>query len=419
MTPLKQGGHILILAGDTDGNIGDRAIVYSMCAEFKRLRPEVKISIVSGNPAFDKGYFGVDAIPRGIKGILNLLGTARKSDLIVCGGGGLFQDDDSLVKMPYWFFRIALLRLVSIQTRIIAYSLGVGPLRSPLTKCFARLAFACMDIISVRDLQAKQTAAHLTSKPIHIVPDPALLLPAAPKKAAYEILRAHDLPLGKAPLIGVAVRHWFHQNGSVIPHKYAFKYRLRSIPGRSQCEKMVALLADVLDRLAANHGAFILFLPTYNVMHEADDKICLQVMTTMKCNQKRLLRIRDPLLYKAVSGCLDVMLGGRMHPTILAASAGTNIVGLSYNQKFSGFFGLLGLCGKIIDLGDFVDGHQAPALYGLLTEAMGHNFHVRKRAGQVANVTRRFNADVVMPLLALTLHKQHVTNMKSAIMPSN
>ena len=113
------------------------------------------------------------------------------------------------------------------------------------------------------------------------------------------------------------------------------------------------------------------------------------------------------------------MLGGRMHPTILAASAGTNVVGLSYNQKFSGFFGLLGLPEKVIGLEDFVGRDQTGTLYGLLAEAMEHDFHVKKRAEQLANQTRKFNADVVMPLLTPRLHKQHVVNMKSAIMPTN
>ena len=35
---------LIILAGDTDDNIGDRAIVYSMCNELRNLDPRLRIA---------------------------------------------------------------------------------------------------------------------------------------------------------------------------------------------------------------------------------------------------------------------------------------------------------------------------------------------------------------------------------------
>ncbi len=380
---------ILILAGDTDGNIGDRAIMFSMCHEFRRINPKLEITFVSGNPGADSIFFGVETVPRGIRGLPALIKAAKMSDLILCGGGGLFQDDDSLVKMPYWAIRIAMVR--AINKKIIGYSLGVGPLKKITSRLFARLAFACMEHITVRDNLAKETAETLTSNPVYVIPDPGLLLPSAPREEAIDILERNNIPLNGVPIIGVAARKWFHQSSAIIPHKYAVKYNLRKIPGKEKCEKMIHLLAEVLDRVVANYKAFILFLPTYNVSHEADNLICKKIMHKMNSPCTKLLNIYNPMLYKAVTGCMTAMLGVRMHPTIFAADAGTNIVGLAYNQKFFGFFELLGIQSKVIPVADFVANDQKDKLFDLLSEAVVSEFNLQQKVLDLKNNLRKFN----------------------------
>jgi polysaccharide pyruvyl transferase WcaK-like protein len=397
--PFSKLKTILILCGDIDGNIGDKAIVYAMCRELKLLLPSVRISLVSSNAAKAERYFGAAIIPKGIKGLPALLKWSRRSDLILVGGGGLFQDDDSLIKMPYWGLRVALLRMLNPNKPIVGYSLGIGPLHKPLSKFFARVALACMNLISVRDLAAKQTAASLTAKAIHLVPDPALLLPAGSKQQALDRLREHGVPVQGVPIIGVALRRWFHQKGSLIPHKYAAKYRLRRIPGEADCEKMIALIADVLSQIIRRYNAFIVFLPTYNVAHEADDILCQQVIHRMQTLQAKLIRIDDPMDYKALASCLDVLLGARMHPTIFAAACGTRIVGLSYNQKFSGFFELMGLPDEVIPLPEFVRQKQSRWLFDRLAEGIEKEVDIQSRADALAHKLRAFNERMILPLL--------------------
>jgi polysaccharide pyruvyl transferase CsaB len=380
----------LVLAGDSDENIGDRAILLATCEELKRLDPLVRISIVSGDPDRDRSFFGVHAIPRGARGLLDLAKAARRSDLVLCGGGGLFQDDTSLIKMPYWALRLALVR--SLASRVIGYSLGVGPLDSPSSRLAARLAFLCMEAVSVRDGPARSLAEGLTSKPVWLVPDPSLLLSAAPPHETDALLQEAGLSSDASPLIGVAVRRCFHQYPSLIPHKYAARFKLRRIPGQEACNEMIRLLAEVLDRVSGQEHATVLFLPTYNAPHEGDDQICLGIMDRMKTEQKALLRIRDPRLYKAVAARLGVMLGGRMHPTILSASAGTPTVGLSYNQKFRGFFDLIGRGDKVMDVEDFVTGRLTTALASLLTAAICEGSGTAPAIFDLSEETRRFTA---------------------------
>lgn len=385
---------ILILSGDIDGNLGDGAIALATCESLLKLDNQLGIALVSDQSVLAKKLPNLLLIPRGLKGLPRLLARARESDFILCGGGGLFQDDDSLIKMPYWALRLLLVRMVC--RRIIGYSLGVGPLRFAGSRFFARLAFACMERVSVRDPLALATARTATAKPLTLVPDPALLLASGSREGAGGLLQEHGVPLDGAPLIGVALRKWFHHTTTLIPHKYAVKYRLRKIPGQEKCRKMAVLLATVLDRLAREHGAFIVFLPTYNVAHEADSDTCREVMEKMGSPRKALLAVQDPKQYKAITGFLSVMLGGRMHPTILAAGENVPVVGLSYNQKFSGFFQLLGRLDKLIHVEDFVNHELTEELYGLLASSLSPKPAPGTRVEELAGEIERFNRSLLI-----------------------
>ncbi|MFX0196024.1 MAG: polysaccharide pyruvyl transferase family protein [Candidatus Hodarchaeota archaeon] len=390
MSTIKK---VLILAGDTDGNIGDSAIVFSMCEELRRINPDIKITLVSGDLLRDREFFGATTIRRGILGLPALVKAAMMSDLILCGGGGLFQDDSSLVKMPYWAFRIAFIRL--FYKKVIGYSLGVGPLRCASSRLFARLAFACMDQISVRDPEAKKTSERLTPKPIYILPDPALILPPSSEEEAYRILEQNTVPIDGSPLVGVAIRRWFHHSPTLIPHKYAVKYHLKKIPGKEKYKRMTSLLAEVFDRMADEYRAYIVFMPTYNVAHEADYRICEEVIGKMKSCRTSLIQITDPRLYKAITGRLSVMLGGRMHPAVFSVGMGTPIVGLAYNQKFFGFFKLLGLQDKIITVEDFVHKEMTNELVNLLSEGISHKSNILPRVFELAKLIREITENIM------------------------
>jgi polysaccharide pyruvyl transferase WcaK-like protein len=235
----------------------------------------------------------------------------------------------------------------------------------------------------------------LTSKPVQLVPDPALLVPPAPQEKAYKLMQRNAIPLDGTPLVGVAARQWFHHRPTLIPHKYAVKYHLRKIPGTEECDRMTSLLAQVFDRLADGYRAYTVFMPTYNVAHEADDHVCEEIIAKMKSGRAGLIRISDPGLYKAVAGHLSVMLGGRMHATIFSVDMGTPVVGLAYNQKFAGFFELLGLKNKIITIEDFVHKEMTHELIALLSEAMTNKLNTLSRVRELAELIRKFNENLM------------------------
>ena len=366
---MKPPRHILILGGDADGNLGDRAILWATCAELRALGDAQVTAVLRDGDDFVR-HFGTRVVRRGWRGLLGLVAAARRSDLVFCGGGGLFQDDDSLVKMPYWAVRLLLMR--TLGRRVLGYSIGAGPLDATSSRWAARLAFACMTRVSVRDEPARAIAAPLSRTPVEVVPDPALLIPPASDAAALQALRDHGVDPAAGPIIGAAPRRYFPAQRRVLPHFVTARLRGRRDWGRTAAASrpLIELWAAALDAAIDRTGARVLMLPTYCKQHEADALIADEVRAAMRHPTPPPLRITDPALYRAVAGKLALMVGGRMHATILAAAAGTPVVGVAYNQKFQGFFGLIGRPQDVIDVSHLLHDRRAEPFADLIVRTL-------------------------------------------------
>src|SRR5215203_3474935 len=83
-------GRILIGGYYGYGNAGDEAILAAMLRELRALRPDLEITVASGDPERTGSGHGVRAVPAA--DLAALAAAIGESDLVVLGGGGLFQD---------------------------------------------------------------------------------------------------------------------------------------------------------------------------------------------------------------------------------------------------------------------------------------------------------------------------------------
>src|SRR2546426_4700601 len=84
------GRKVLIAGYYGFGNAGDEAILTAMLSSMRALRPGLEFIVVSGNPEETAQKYDVSSVLyTDLQGILE---TARRSDLVILGGGGLFQD---------------------------------------------------------------------------------------------------------------------------------------------------------------------------------------------------------------------------------------------------------------------------------------------------------------------------------------
>ncbi len=376
--------NILLLGGDSDSNLGDTAILAALCQCLSAAAREVRLTI-TGEPGRKIRLPGVASIvPGGPAGMGALLHAASQQQLVILGGGGLFQDDDSRIKMPYWGSKLALLR--AFNANLVGHCIGAGPLQHTESRVFARLACWTMKSVSVRDEFAKAALARCTRQPIDVVPDPAFMLSPASPANAVRTLRDTGLDLNR-PVIGVALRRWFHRRGGFIPHRIRARAGWDRNHGSSEMDRLLDSIAKAVRALAAEMGASVLMLPTYCAPHEGDDVVCERLAQRMPDLATAVLRLDDPALYKSITGRLALLISARMHPLILAAGMGTPIVGLAYNSKFRGLFSQLGIPPRMLWLEDSLQEPLEAQLVSLAHEAFADRSALTQRARALAEVT--------------------------------
>jgi polysaccharide pyruvyl transferase WcaK-like protein len=390
---------ISILGGDSDHNLGDLAILVALCQSIARASSDSRMTVFANNPSVLKFLPPqTRALSRGASGFARLLGIASKQDLIVVGGGGLFQDDDSRIKMPYWAARVAMLR--ALNQNVVGHAVGAGPLDHAESRQCARFLCTAMRSVSVRDLFAQSWIKRCTDREVPVVPDPAFMLNPASDEAARAYVRSIGLNPDR-PIIGVALRRWFHRLGGFVPHRVRSSLGMDKGSGQEEMSALANNMADALRSVARRLDAQVMLMQSYNVAHEADSRECERLQQHMADVETRLAIISDPALYKAVAGQTQLMISARMHPLILASSMGVPVVGLAYNGKFEGLFGLLGLKREVLWLNRFKEGAaNASDLEQLAADALNDKTDLRHRAEQLGAVVDRSTRELVEQALA-------------------
>jgi hypothetical protein len=73
---------ILILCGDSDHDLGDRAILQATCQELRAARADVKLTVLSRDAEGAARDFGAAAIRPGWRGLPRLCCATAASDLV-------------------------------------------------------------------------------------------------------------------------------------------------------------------------------------------------------------------------------------------------------------------------------------------------------------------------------------------------
>ena len=128
-------------------NCGDEAVLLAIIHCLKTLAPNVKITVLSGNPEKTRKLYGVDALNRWnpVRIALMLL-TCR---LLISGGGSLIQDVTS-ARTPNYYLGVIMMALF-LRKKVMIYSQGVGPLTIPKNRARTAKILNRCNIITLRD----------------------------------------------------------------------------------------------------------------------------------------------------------------------------------------------------------------------------------------------------------------------------
>ncbi len=322
------------------GNVGDEAILSAMLAGLREQQEDLEFIVVSGNPTETMSNYDVQSIHW--KDVEALLNAAKESDLIILGGGGLFQDYWGVPKgtsltPSHWgisYYSAIGMLAVLYQKPFMLYSVGVGPLLSEEGRQLTRWTFEVANVVTVRDAESKELLIELgiQEENIAVLPDPVLALELDSTSAA-EILRSHDIDFQTRPLLGVCIRNWGEG---------------------AKAAQWKRELAAAMDQFIVAHDMQALFIPFQVEEHtlENDHSVALDVVSMMQ-NQDRVYLLSEsysPALAGGLISHCHLVLGMRLHSLIFAANAGLPAIALVYDPKVSSLMRSLGLSEYEVDL---------------------------------------------------------------------
>ncbi len=189
-------------------NAGDEAILWAIVSDLRTRRPDISITVVSGNPAKTAEKHGVSAISW--HDGFAVFDAVSEADLTIVGGGGLFHDYWGLNPNHFLtdrqsgivFFAAPAILAALMGKPLMLYAVGVGPLLSGHAKRFTRVVCEAATAITVRDEGSRQLLESIgvDGGRITVTADPAFGLPV---RESYQAIA--DLP---RPVVGVSVRNW-------------------------------------------------------------------------------------------------------------------------------------------------------------------------------------------------------------------
>lgn len=323
---------ILLSAFIGSHNLGDEAIAEVVIDALEK-EPDIQLSVLSVNPTKTRKLTRKSTkVYRA--GLGNFVRRLWHGDALVLGGGGIIQDESSVINMIYYYLQTFVARRV-LRKPVFWIFVGVGPIKTRISHAMLRDMARMTTHALVRD---KESAALLTA---HKFTSEQVV-------TAYDIVFNYPVPptAGPAKYPGSYMlfcpRDWFFV-ATVTPTRFALKRARRDPNSRLQVYRL-HLLRLVEQCLQDNPDLTIVGVAFF---YSQD----LDLLQWIKNNLGREYAGRyvveanelTPREFIAVAQDAAAVLGVRLHSLILGAVAGRPLVPLVYSAKVGNLVNYLGV----------------------------------------------------------------------------
>lgn len=294
-------------------NTGDEAILETLCKELSDAGLEV--DVLSAEPEKTQNRYNVRAFNRANVG--EVIRAVRNCDVLLSGGGSLFQDVTSSASL-YYYLGIVILGLI-MRKDVHIYSQGIGPINKRFNRKLFSMVISKAKSISVRDAASydKLVGLGVNRVPTTVTSDPVFLLEAAPAEQGAAILTQAGLDVTDPnTLVGLAVRPWGDR------------------------ETASGNFAEIADRIIEEFNAKLVLFPFH---HPGDLDFTFEIVNKMKHKPFILDKQYLPSQIMSAMGLMHMNIGVRLHALILSACMGVPMIGISYDPKIDGFLNSMGL----------------------------------------------------------------------------
>ena len=290
-------------------NIGDESILRTVIDNLREKLPDVDITVLSQDPAQTAEKYGVKAARR--MSVPDIFRAVRRCDLLLSGGGSLLQDATSGRSILYYLFILRLAQLLGKQTFI--YSQGIGPISAPRNRRLTYRVLRRTDGIVVRDAKSRDLLLEIgvPAKLVHVTADPVIRVKKPDLTQGYEILSREGCP----------------KRGDRLTVGWAVKARKPNKAFLQEVEKCILWLRE-------EYGADSVLITFF---HDEDVGVCEAVAERLggRAGCLRQKYLSEETL--SIIGCMDVLVGVRLHSLIYAAVMGVPMIGVSYDPKVDSF----------------------------------------------------------------------------------
>ena len=333
---------VLILNSDSPNNRGDRAILAGLIELIQAVRPDSEITALSQFPQRDSEWFRIKFLPfspysTSPLALIRLMIAAKKSDLVMFGGGELLKDYTNRLSLYYWLLKLTAIRLAN--KNIIGAFQGIGPTKSEKSKQLIVRTVDLCKVFIARDKESVEKLGHWGAETTLISSyDPAVFV----SSFAADVSTNPELEQYGMGFVGLGFRRWFHyQPGGFLPTRFR-----KPRPQSEQELRYIEACADIADKIFIRYQKHVLFFPMHTHPSEGDVEFAKQVIAKMKHPEVAKVVEKDNLSpddFLALVARSEWFIGSRLHSTILATVAQVPAMVVYYVDKGRLFFEQLGL----------------------------------------------------------------------------
>ena len=349
-------------------NAGDEAMLAAMIEVLTDLDPNIKITVISGNPADTRERHGVSAVYR--LHYPEIIRALSRSDLLISGGGSLLQDVTS-DRSLYYYLSIMMLAK-KLGKPVMLYAQGIGPLRGSVARGAMRYIGNMVDLITVRDEGSRDELKRLrvVKPPIYVTADPVVAMHPVDKQIGRGILRKQGIE-GAMPLVGIAAREW----------KDWSYYK--------------QVVAEAADKITEEFGARIVYLP---MQWPEDLAVAKKIAARSRKPAAVLVEKYTTSELLSLIGNLDMLISIRLHALIFAAVMRVPMIGVSYDPKIDRFLETIGER-HVGTLKNLTADHLLDKVRNLWPEINRPN-HAREESINLLRAKACQNAELAMELIS-------------------
>ncbi|WP_136519413.1 polysaccharide pyruvyl transferase family protein [Cellulomonas telluris] len=394
---------VLLINSDLAENRGDRAIAEGNIQLVRELFPDATVTGISQHPRRDAEWYGIDFLDMDFQSLrpldmVRLLRAARRSDLVLWGGGELLKDYTN--KAALWYWALKMTAVSWANPRVVGAFQGIGPTASARSRRIIARLVNRTSLFLVRDEESRDKLLAWGADPgkVRAASDPAVLPEPEPLDAATLTTLREDFGIDEEFLadgfVCIGPRDWFHYRpGGILPFKYAERLPFRRRRGpdprhQAYLDSLTALMGELTRR----HALRVLLVPMH--LSESDAALCRLLRDHSAAPDS--VRILDadtlsPAQVRSLVARATAMIGFRLHSNIIGISAGVPCVNVYYVDKGRVFFDQIGQGHRAIPIEAALEEDFVPRVLSLFDDVLEHRDEVR---GDVVAATTRLRASV-------------------------